>query len=74
MRDPTKVIAFGEHELDVGRGELRHQEKPVDIQPTPLRVLLYLAEHRDRIVARAELLGTIWPGVAAGAPNNSAAP
>jgi len=66
MRDPTKVIAFGEHELDFGRGELRHREKPVDIQPTPLRLLLYLAEHRDRTVPRRELLDALWPGVVVG--------
>ena len=66
MRDSTKVVAFGEHELDFGRGELRHREKPVDIQPTPLRLLLYLAAHRDRVVSRMELLEAIWPGVVVG--------
>jgi len=66
MREPTKTVAFGDHELDFGRGELRHREKPVDIQPTPLRLLLYLAEHRDRVVSRHELLDAVWPGVVVG--------
>jgi pimeloyl-ACP methyl ester carboxylesterase/DNA-binding winged helix-turn-helix (wHTH) protein len=66
MRDSAKVVAFDEHELDFGRSELRQREIPVDIQPTPLRLLLYLAEHRDRVVPRQELLDAIWPGVVVG--------
>lgn len=33
MRDSARVIAFGEHALDFGRGELRHGGKPVDARP-----------------------------------------
>ena len=66
MRDSTKVIAFGEHELDFGRLELRRAGTLVALQATPLRVLLHLAEHRDRTVPRRELLDAIWPGVVVG--------
>jgi DNA-binding winged helix-turn-helix (wHTH) protein len=66
MRGSTKVIAFGERELDFGRGELRRDGNPIDIQPTPLRLLLYPVEHRDRVVSRQELLDAIWPGVVVG--------
>jgi hypothetical protein len=44
MRDSGKTIAFGEYALDFGSGELLSGQDPVDIQPTPLRLLLYLAE------------------------------
>ena len=66
MREPGKVLAFGPHELDFGRGELRRGGKPVAIQPTPLRVLLHLAEQRDRTVSRRELLDVVWPNVVVG--------
>ena len=66
MGGSTETLRFGEHELDFVRRELRRDEKPLALQPTPLRVLLYLAEHRDRTVPRRELLDAIWPGVVVG--------
>jgi DNA-binding winged helix-turn-helix (wHTH) protein/TolB-like protein/tetratricopeptide (TPR) repeat protein len=66
MGDPNKILAFDEFELDFGRGELRRGGTPIEIQPTPLRLLLYLAEHRDRVVSRQELLDAVWPGVVVG--------
>jgi TolB-like protein len=66
MRDSAKIVSFGDYALDLGRGELLREEKPVDIQPTPLRLLLYLAVHRDRVVSRQELLDAVWPGVVVG--------
>jgi TolB-like protein/DNA-binding winged helix-turn-helix (wHTH) protein len=66
MGDPAKVLAFDDYELDLGRGELRRGGKLVEIQLTPLRVLLYLGEHRDRTVSRRELLDAIWPDVVVG--------
>ncbi len=60
------IVAFGEWELDFQRSELRRAGSAVDLQPTPLRVLLYLAAHRDRVVARTELLGHVWKGVVVG--------
>jgi hypothetical protein len=62
MRDPTKVIAFGERALDCGRGELRHRERAVAIQPTPLRVPLDLAEEGNRTLPLVELEG-LWAGL-----------
>ena len=59
----AEILRFGEYELDFVRRELRRAGVHLVLQPTPLRVLLYLAEHRDRIVPRRELLGATWPGV-----------
>jgi TolB-like protein/DNA-binding winged helix-turn-helix (wHTH) protein/tetratricopeptide (TPR) repeat protein len=60
------TLRFSTYELDFARHELRHSGALVALQPTPLRVLLYLAEHRDRTVPRRELLDAIWPGVVVG--------
>jgi DNA-binding winged helix-turn-helix (wHTH) protein/TolB-like protein len=60
------TLRFSSYELDFARKELRREGAPVALQPTPLRVLLYLAEHRDRTVPRRELLDAIWPGVVVG--------
>jgi adenylate cyclase len=61
-----ETLRFGECELDFARGELRRAGALVELPPTPLRVLLYLAEHRDRTVPRRELLDAIWPDAVVG--------
>ena len=60
------TLRFDEYELDFARRELSCGGTVVDLQPTPLRVLLHLALHRDRVVPRRELLDAIWPGVVVG--------
>lgn len=54
---------FGEFELDEPRFELRCREQLVEIQPKVLDLITYLVRHRDRVVAKNELLDNIWPGV-----------
>ncbi len=61
MQGNKPILTFGEYELDSERRELRRSGEPVELQPTPLRLLLYLAEHRDRAVPTRELLDTLWP-------------
>ena len=61
MQGSESILTFGEFELDFERRELRRDGKPVELQPTPLRLLLYLAEHRDQAVPTRELLDTLWP-------------
>jgi TolB-like protein/DNA-binding winged helix-turn-helix (wHTH) protein len=55
------ALRFGDYEIDLGRRELRLAGRPVDLPRTPLHLLLYLVEHRDRTVPRDELLEAIWP-------------
>ena len=57
---------FGEFELDPASYELRRRGKPLDLQPKVLELLAYLIEHRDRVVARTELLAALWPDVHVG--------
>jgi DNA-binding winged helix-turn-helix (wHTH) protein/tetratricopeptide (TPR) repeat protein len=60
------TLRFGDCELDFARRELRRAGAVAPLQPTPLRLLLYLAEHRDRTVPKQELLDAIWPDAAVG--------
>jgi DNA-binding winged helix-turn-helix (wHTH) protein/tetratricopeptide (TPR) repeat protein len=57
------IFAFGEHELDGDRFELRRHGVRVPVQPKPLALLLYLARHHARLVPRDELVGYLWPDV-----------
>ena len=54
------IFVFGECELDTGRYELRRLGRPVRVEPQVFEVLAYLAEHRDRVVGKEELLDQVW--------------
>lgn len=56
------IYAFGEFELDTASGVLRRGEQTARLRPTPLRVLVQLLRHRDRVVTREELADRVWGG------------
>lgn len=56
------IYRFGTYELDAHRGELRCASHPVALEPKVFDVLVYLLEHRDRIVTKDELLEHCWAG------------
>jgi DNA-binding winged helix-turn-helix (wHTH) protein/tetratricopeptide (TPR) repeat protein len=64
MENPEepRVHAFGDFELDERLYELRRGGAVVKVEPKVFDVLAYLVRHRDRVVAKDELLGQLWPG------------
>jgi class 3 adenylate cyclase/DNA-binding winged helix-turn-helix (wHTH) protein/predicted ATPase len=63
MRDTMGTIySFGEWQLDTRLDELRRAGKPLKLEPKVFDVLLYLIEHRDRVVSYKELIEHVWPG------------
>jgi DNA-binding winged helix-turn-helix (wHTH) protein/tetratricopeptide (TPR) repeat protein len=59
----ASTLWFEGFELDLARGELRRDGGLVEIQSKLLALLVYLVEHRDRFVTKAELLEQVWPDV-----------
>jgi DNA-binding response OmpR family regulator len=55
------TYCFGDYELDVQRCELRCAGQQVTIEPKVFAVLVYLLEHRGRVVTKEELLEHCWP-------------
>ena len=53
---------FASCTLDAGTRELRVAGAPVAVQPKVFDLLLYLVEHRDRVVSKDELQDAIWAG------------
>jgi DNA-binding winged helix-turn-helix (wHTH) protein len=51
-----------DYELDLQRYELRYAGKLVRVEPQVFNVLVYLVQHRDRVVSKEELLEQLWPG------------
>src|SRR5437660_10983962 len=52
---------FVDYELDTQRYELRHGGTPRALEPQVFNVLVYLVQHRDRMVPKEELLEQLWP-------------
>ncbi|HEY8975905.1 MAG TPA: winged helix-turn-helix domain-containing protein [Burkholderiaceae bacterium] len=51
---------FGRREVSAARREVLVDGKPRTLQPRPFDVLVYLIEHRERVVSTDELLDHIW--------------
>ena len=54
---------FGDYTLDTDRYELCRAGTPVALGPKPFALLTYLLQHRDRVVAKEELLAQLAPAV-----------
>jgi DNA-binding winged helix-turn-helix (wHTH) protein len=59
--DVVKFL-FADFVLDDACFELRRAGQKLEVQPKVLRLLLHLAQRRDRVVAIDELLSTLWRG------------
>ncbi|MGB8496237.1 MAG: winged helix-turn-helix domain-containing protein [Candidatus Acidiferrum sp.] len=57
---PHETIRFEDFELDPGSFELRRTGRLVKLERIPLQLLFLLAENRDRLVTREEILLAIW--------------
>jgi DNA-binding winged helix-turn-helix (wHTH) protein/tetratricopeptide (TPR) repeat protein len=55
------IYAFDDYELDTRLHELRHAGKPFALEPQVFKVLVYLVQHRDHAVSKAELFAHLWP-------------
>jgi DNA-binding winged helix-turn-helix (wHTH) protein/ATP/maltotriose-dependent transcriptional regulator MalT len=56
-------FVFGRFELDRAARVLRLDGRDVAMQPRVFDLLVYLVEHRARVVPKEELLDALWPGV-----------
>ncbi|HEY6741876.1 MAG TPA: alpha/beta fold hydrolase [Lapillicoccus sp.] len=56
------IVAFEDLELDLSQLELRRSGVRVPIEPQVYEVLAYLVNHRDRVVAKEELMDNVWGG------------
>lgn len=55
------MFEFDDFRLDSAKRLLFRQGEPVAIAPKAFDTLLYLLQHRDRVVAKEELLAAVWP-------------
>lgn len=56
------MYRFEDCQVDPRRFELRRGGGVVHVEPQVFSLLTYLIEHRDRVVAKSELLDVVWGG------------
>jgi TolB-like protein/DNA-binding winged helix-turn-helix (wHTH) protein/Flp pilus assembly protein TadD len=56
------IYHFSECELNTNLYTLERAGKVIRLRPKVFWMLLYLLQHRDRVVAREELCAQVWPG------------
>jgi TolB-like protein/tetratricopeptide (TPR) repeat protein len=56
-------MKIGAHDLDLDRGLLRRDGRPVHLRAKTFALLCHLARHAGRVVPKDELLEAVWPDV-----------
>jgi adenylate cyclase len=57
------LYRFNDFSLDLIRGSLRTSTEDIELRPKSFAVLQYLVENAGRLVAKEEILATLWPRV-----------
>lgn len=62
MSDPAPAVyGFGEWRVDLTRRLVLRHDQPVPLPPRAFDTLLFLLQHRGRVVGKDELLQAVWP-------------
>jgi DNA-binding winged helix-turn-helix (wHTH) protein/pimeloyl-ACP methyl ester carboxylesterase len=56
------LFDLGDCEIDPDRRELKRGDEAIHVEPQVFDLLLYLLEHRDRVVTKDELMESVWRG------------
>ena len=56
------LYSFEDFTLDCNRRELRRGSDPIAVEPQVFDLLVYVIQHRDRVVSRDDLLAAVWRG------------
>jgi TolB-like protein/tetratricopeptide (TPR) repeat protein len=63
QENPGRVLALGSCELDLARGLLLRDGKPVALRSKAFDLLTYLAGNVGRVATKSELMTAVWPEV-----------
>nr|WP_236952494.1 winged helix-turn-helix domain-containing protein [Mesorhizobium loti] len=58
-----RVLALGSCELDLARGQLLRDGKPVALRSKAFDLLTYLCRNVGRVATKSELMSAVWPDV-----------
>jgi len=54
-------LKFGRFTVDVGARQLLRDTEPVHVSPKAFDLLVLLARNQHRVIAKSELMETLWP-------------
>jgi DNA-binding winged helix-turn-helix (wHTH) protein len=57
----TRIVRFGDFELDLRAAELHRNGHIIRLQEQPFRILVELLEHPGQLVLREEIRKSLWP-------------
>lgn len=57
-----EIYGFGDVRVDAGRMTASRGGEAIPLEPKAFDLLVYLIEHRNRLVTKDELLDGLWPG------------
>lgn len=55
-----KILRIGEIVIDQSSGRVSKQDETINLSPTGLRLLTYLALHRGQVLSRAQIIQEVW--------------
>jgi TolB-like protein len=56
------VLSFSDCEIDAERRELKRAGLIVHVEPQVFDLLVYLAQNRERVISKDDLIGSVWGG------------
>jgi TolB-like protein len=56
------LFLFANHTLDTDRRELRRGAHTVAVEPQVFDLLIYLMQHRERVVSKDDIIAAVWGG------------
>jgi DNA-binding response OmpR family regulator len=57
---PGKFRRLEQLDLDLKRYQLRRGDTVLRLEKIPMEMLIFLVEHKDRLVSREEIIERIW--------------
>ncbi len=63
IEPPRALLCLGEWRVEASTGRLSRGDRDVQLEPRVMSVLVYLAQHSDRVVSKQELLDSVWGDV-----------
>ncbi len=60
MKAVQQIIRIGEWDICPGTYQIKNQRKSIFVKPRLMRLLVFLIEHPNHIVTKAELMESVW--------------
>jgi two-component system response regulator MprA len=54
------VLAYADIQVDQDTGEVRPQDRTIELRPRAYELLVYFLRHPERVLSRRELLEEVW--------------